>query len=344
MRRLGLVLGLLVAFAGAPSWAQSSFVDSGGRKVELPAHVERVFPAGPPASTILYMIAPEKLLGWTRAPSPQSLAFFPEQYRQLPELGRLTGRGNTVSLEAVVKTNPDLIVDVGTVGPTYVSLADRVSEQVKLPYVLIGGALSESAATFRTLGQVLGVPDRGEAMARYAEATLSEVRSRIEAVPADKRLKVYLARGPRGLETGAAGSINAEALDLAGVDNVAGSNKAGNLSDVSMEQILAWQPDAIVTINRAFYDAVWKDPLWQGVKAVQNKRVYLSPLLPFTWIDEPPSANRLLGLRWLGKVLYPETFPEDLRAETKKFYALFYHREPTDPQIDALLAGSAPPG
>lgn len=341
----GLAALALLTFVALPAWAQTDFTDSAGRRVALPAQIEHVFPAGPPASTIVYMMAPEKLLGWTRAPSPAALAFLPEQYRQLPELGRLTGRGNTVNLETIVKLAPDLIVDVGSTSPTYVSLADRVSAQIKLPYVLIGGALQDAAATFRSLGVALGVPDRGEEMARYAETTLSEISGRIDGMPAERRLKVYLARGPRGLETGAAGSINAEALDLMGVRNVAGDTGSGaNLADISMEQLLAWQPDAIVTIDRSFYDSVWHDPLWQGVKAVRDRRVYLSPLLPFTWIDEPPSANRLLGLRWLGKMLYPDLFPEDLRAETKRFYTLFYHREPTDQQIDALLAGSQPPG
>jgi iron complex transport system substrate-binding protein len=125
------------------------------------------------------------------------------------------------------------------------------------------------------------------------------------------------------------------------VHNVAAESLgAGGLVNVSLEQVLAWQPDAIVTIDRAFYAGVFDDPLWQGVKAVRDRRVYLAPGLPFTWIDSPPSANRLIGLRWLGKVLYPALFPEDLRAETRRFYALFYHQEPSDAQLDELLAGS----
>jgi iron complex transport system substrate-binding protein len=197
------------------------------------------------------------------------------------------------------------------------------------------------------VARLLGVEARGEELARYAEETLGEVRRRSETVPREKRLKVYMARGPRGLETGISGSINVEALDFVAVHNVAGESLgAGGIVNVSLEQVLAWQPDAIVTIDSNFYADVWKDPLWQGVKAVRDGRVYLSPGLPFTWIDSPPSANRLIGVRWLGKVLYPELFPEDLREETRRFYALFYHREPTDAQLDELLAGSeraAPP-
>ena len=149
---------------------------------------------------------------------------------------------------------------------------------------------------------------------------------------------------PNGLETGARGSINIEALDFVAVHDVSAENlAAGGIVVISPEQVLAWQPDAIVTVNRQFFASVWQDPVWRNVKAVRDKRVYLSPDLPFGWIDAPPSANRLIGIRWLAKVLYPALFPADLRAETRRFYALFYHREPTDQQLDELLAGSAPP-
>ncbi len=341
----GAGAGLLLALLAGPAAAERMVTDSSGRRVALPDRVERVFPAGPPASVVVYMLAPEKLLGWTRAISPPERPFLPDRYADLPELGRLTGRGNTVNLETVVAARPDVVVDVGSTAPTFVSLADRVQEQTRVPTLLIDGHLADSARTFRTLGTLMGVAERGEELARYAETTLAEVRRRFDGVPEDRRLKVYMARGPRGLQTGIRGSINVEALDVAGVRNVAAETLGnGGLVNVSMEQVLAWQPDAIVTIDRGFYESVWTDPLWQGVKAVRDRRVYLSPGLPFTWIDSPPAANRLLGLRWLGAVLYPELFPEDLREETRRFYALFYHREPTAQQIDALLAGSRPPG
>jgi iron complex transport system substrate-binding protein len=343
-------LGATAFLAALAAWATTraeaaDFVDAAGRRIELPERVDHVFPAGPPASVIVYMLAPEKLLGWTRAMRPEERAYLPERYADLPELGRLTGRGNTVNLEAVVAARPDLILDVGSTAPTFVSLADRVAAQTHLPYALIGGRLADAAQTFRTVGAMLGVPEAAEVLARYAETTLAEVRRRSESVPPEKRLKLYLARGPRGLQTGIGGSINVEALDFVAVRNVAADALgAGGLVNVSMEQVLAWQPDAIVTIDRGFYDAVWSDPLWQGVKAVKARRVYLSPELPFAWVDSPPSANRLIGVRWLAKVLYPDLFPEDLRVETKRFYALFYHREPTDRQVEQLLAGTHPPG
>jgi len=61
--------------------------------------------------------------------------------------------------------------------------------------------------------------------------------------------------------------------------------------------------------------------------------------VPFGWFDAPPSGNRLIGLWWLGKILYPELFKEDLRELTRDFYEKFYHVKPTGPRIDDVLAG-----
>ncbi len=333
------VTACLCGMIGLAAAAARPVVDSAGRHVEVPDAVHRVWPAGPPAEALIYILAPEKLLGWTHPISADAKAFMTAPAAQLPVLGRLTGRGNTASLEAVVKSAPDLILDIGTVGPTYVSLADRVEAQTHIPYVLIGGSLAETPRLLRSAGAVLGAPGRAETLARYAETTLDAIKARLAGLPEAQRPKVYMARGPRGLETDVEGSINAEVFDFLGARNVvAGGRSAGNLADVSMEQVLAWQPDVIVTIDRNFFRTVWTDPDWQGVKAVRDKRVYLEPLYPFGWVDEPPGANRIIGLRWLAKLLYPRLFPEDLRAETKRFYELFYHQAPTDAQLDQLLA------
>ena len=103
--------------------------------------------------------------------------------------------------------------------------------------------------------------------------------------------------------------------------------------------MLLWNPDVIVTIDQTFAANVRADPLWASVAAVRAGRVHLSPKMPFGWVDFPPSVNRLIGLWWLAKILYPEQFPEDMRTLTRDFYRRFYHVTPSDAQIDRVLAG-----
>ena len=108
---------------------------------------------------------------------------------------------------------------------------------------------------------------------------------------------------------------------------------------VSVEQVLLWNPDVIITIDRDFATNVRSDPVWSAVAAVKVGRVHLSPKLPFGWVDFPPSINRLIGLWWLAKIFYPTEFPEDIRALTRDFYRRFYNVTPSDAQIESVLAG-----
>lgn len=65
------------------------------------------------------------------------------------------------------------------------------------------------------------------------------------------------------------------------------------------------------------------------------------PNVPFGWIDFPPSINRLIGLRWLARILYPDAFPEDLRPIVRDFYTRCYHQTPSEAQLDVLLRPAA---
>ena len=108
------------AFAQAP--AAHAVSDGAGRKVPVPARVQRIFPAGPPAAIQIYTLAPDLLLGWPRANRPEELEFLLPGVGNRPELGRITGRGNTANLETVLSLKPDLIVDSGsTRRPTWSS-------------------------------------------------------------------------------------------------------------------------------------------------------------------------------------------------------------------------------
>jgi len=311
--------------------------DSTGRDLPIPGKVGRVFPAGPPAAILLYTLAPDLLLGWPRANRPEECAYMLPDICMRPEVGRLTGRGNTANLESVLALKPDLILDVGSTAATFVSLAERVQQQTGIPYALLDGRFDATAATYRTLGELTGRQNDAAKLARHADDTIKTTTGRISAIAAPARPRVYYARGPRGLSTGLGGSINVETIEML-AQNVAGASQGG-LANVSIEQVLLWNPDVIITIDQEFAASVRSEPAWSSVKAVRDGRVHLSPKMPFGWVDFPPSVNRLIGLWWLAKILYPDKFSEDIRMLTRDFYTMYYHRTPSDAQIDHALAG-----
>jgi len=335
-----LLLTALAACALAlPALGQTrTITDSAGRVVELPDRVETVFAAGPPAAILLYVMAPDRMLGWPRANREAEREFLAAPYADLPELGTLTGGGGEANLERVLALQPSLILDFGSVRDTYVDLANRVQEQTGIPYLLIDGRFENTPAALRLLGEALGIPERGEALARDAEATFARIDALLAEVPEAERPRAYLARGPDGLESGVVGSINTEILERAGGVNVLGpSDTARGLVQVNFEALLATNPDIIVTWDRQFYDTHRDNPLWSRMPAVREGRVYLSPVLPFGWIDRPPSLNRIIGLDWMAATFYPDRHDIDLRERTREFYRLWYHLDLTEAQLDRLL-------
>ncbi|MCJ2135163.1 iron ABC transporter substrate-binding protein [Methylobacterium sp. J-026] len=340
---LALLLAQFLVLAGAA--AARPFTDAAGRTVELPERIERVLAAGPPASVLLYTLAPDRMVGWVSVPRPEALPYLEPRTRALPAYGRLTGRGGTANVESVLAAKPDLIVDSGGLGPTYASLADRVQAQTGIPYILLDGSFAKIPESYRQLGAALGRQAEADALAAYAEDLTGAVAKAVGSIPEDRRPRVYYARGPRGLETGFSGSINTELVEAAGGRNVAQGGD-GRLGAVSLEQVLAWDPDVIVTLDPGFATGVRTDPLWRDLRAVREGRIYLAPQQPFPWFDAPPGVNRLIGLRWLAGLLHPDLFPQPMAEVVRDFYRRFYHVDLDAAQAAALLdptpAGATP--
>jgi iron complex transport system substrate-binding protein len=322
----------------APRIARAATVtDDAGRTVIVPGAVRRVLPAGPPAAILLYTLAPELLLGWPHANRPEECAYLLPDICARPEVGRLSGRGNTANLETVIALKPDLIVDVGSTRARNVAQAERVQQQTGIPYALLDGGVLSLSTSYEKLGKLAGRMNDGADFGDYCNMTLGVITNRIAFVTRDKRPAVYYARGPHGLTTGLGGASQVELVELL-ARNVAGDTQGG-LIDVTVEQIHTWDPDLIVATDPAFAAGVTSADGWASLRAVRGGRVHLAPRMPFGWIDAPPSGNRLIGLWWLAGLLYPDLFKDDIRELTRDFYTKFYHVTPTDLRIDYVLAG-----
>lgn len=312
-------------------------------RVPAPADVRRVYAAGAPAGVLVYVLAPEKLLGWPFRLRDDARAWLRPDARDLPMLGRLAGRGTTVPVESLLQLQPDLVLDAGTVDATYTSAMERVSAQTGLPCVLIQGRLTEHAQQLRDVGRLLDAAERGDRLAAWADETLQRAAERRATLPLEQRPRVYLGRGVDGLETGLDGSINMEVIEAAGGRNVAAAAGKGSLTRVSLEQLIAWDPEVIVTQDAVFAQRVRTDPLWRSISAVRNRRVYCAPNLPFGWLDGPPGVNRLIGVRWLLTRLHERerdvaAAERELKAHAAEFYRLYYGSEFEPEALDRLLA------
>jgi iron complex transport system substrate-binding protein len=328
-----LLLSLLFA---APVRA-AVFTDSAGRRVMLPDQVERIMPAGPASAVFVYVLVPNKLIGWTNPLSRAQRALLPAKFARLPVIGQLGGPSPTATPADVQRLHPDLIIGYGVLSPPTIALADRIQQKTGVPYILLDDSIQQMPEMLREVGPIVGAGDHGLAVASYAYHAIEALRGQLLISSATDRPLVYYGRGSDGLETGLPGSPAISDVDQAGVINVAAGLGRGGLARVTRGQIFSWNPQIIVAQDRSFYNALLRDLQWRGLAAVRSKRVYLAPADPFGWIDDPPGVNRAIGLYWLSNLFYPDLYQQDLRANAREFYQLYYGVALSDRQLETLI-------
>jgi len=321
MLRYLLLAVSLLSCTDAASAATVS--DATGRSVEVPEHVTRVLPAGPPAAILLAALAPDLMLGRTSPVSDNARALLAPEAARLPQVPRLTGREDVA--DEIAELKPDLILDYGTIAPRYTDLAKATQQRTGIPMVLLDGALTEIPHTFRLLGGTLHREARAETLARFTEALL--------ALPArrDTPPRVLCARGPDGQTVVAPGTDLAETFTRLGWQLIAPPGQ-GPSRHASVDEIRALDPDVLILADPAMRATLDGSAAWQSIRAVREGHAYVAPVLPFGWLDEPPSINRLLGYAWLGG--------SDPRTLAGLFSAVVYGRTLTAPQLDTLVAGA----
>ena len=320
--------------------------DMAGRKVTVPAaeNIESVFSAGPVAAIFLYMVVPDKLLGWNYELNDVEKSIILDKYQDLPNFGM----GDAVNYEAVIAANPTIAINSGKINDAMVSDCDALSESLGIPVVAVDNELNNSAEAFRFMGELLGVEDHAEELAQYAEQVFTDINA-LSDIPEEKKVSVYFGNGEDSLETAPRGSQHAQILDAINAVNVADLELGdGSRVQISAEQLLAWDPDVIVVNGEPKADKsgssaaedILSNPDYASLKAVQDQKVYGTPNAPFSWVDRPAGPNRLIGMRWFSALIYPEYIKCDINEEIHKFFDLFYHVDLSDEQLQNVLKGT----
>ena len=319
------------------------FTDSCAREVELPVNIKKVAPSGSMAQIIVYTAAPEMLAGWSSNPGGMQFDYFPEKYRNLPEFGQFYGGNVSLNMETLIAAAPDVIIDMGDKKPGAADDMDAIQEQTGIPAIFIEATLETYPEAYRVLGELLGAQEQTELIARYIEGVLADAVNANAKLDPSERLTVMFGTGRSGLDCNAKGSIHAAVIDAVGAVNaveVPEVSNAGGGNTVSMEQLLLFDPDVILLSGGGPYETVGDDPLWSGLSAIENGRYYEIPFGPYHFIANPPSVNQIIGIKWLGNLLYPDLYPYDILTEIRVFYKLFWHYELTDDEARSLLANS----
>ena len=317
------------------------FTDSCGRKVELPGNIERIAPSGPLAQIVLYTLCPDKLAGFSGGFSEKQFEYFDRKYASLPVFGHFYG--DTLNFESVMMAKPQVIIDIGepTVSKSVRDDMNNIQEKTGIPTIFVEMEMASMASAYETLGDVTGETEQARKIADYIEKTFSEIKQKADSIPETGRVKVYYGQGD-GLTAVVKGTIHSDVIDIVGGLNVSEVEQSirGGASEISMEQLMLWNPDVVLFAPGSIYDSAGSRAEWKEIRAIKNGKYYQVPEGPYNWMGRPPSVNRVLGVKWLSNLLYPEVFQYDMVKETQEFYKLFYHCDVTEKQVGELLSGS----
>ncbi len=326
--------------------ATKTITDQAGRKVTIPGTINKVYYTSPIGQIMVYVLAPEKMAGWTMELSDNEKKFMAKEYTNLPYLGGMQMNAK-INTEELVKADPDIILNVGPdpINDKTISDSDKLQQQVNIPVVVVDGDIENTEKALTFVGELLGAQEKANEIISYCNKTMDEVVKATKDIPDSEKARVYYAEGPKGLATEPSGSSHAELLDILNMTNVAQveKNAGSGMSSVSLEQVISWNPDIILswsTDRGGAYDMIVNSSDWKTINAVKNNKVYAIPNSPFNWFDRPPSISRFLGLKWLTATLYPDRYKVDMVKETKDFYKLFYHVDITDQDAKDLLKNS----
>lgn len=353
-RLLALVLALVMSLSlfacgqkqqedktddGAQTETTRVFTDSCGREVTVPADIQKIAVSGPLAQMVVFAIAPDKMVGVANAWDESAKAYFDAKYLELPLLGQLYGGKGELNLETLLAAAPDVVIDVGEPKDSMAEDLDALQEQTGIPFVHIDAYLASMDDTYAMLGDLLAMPNEAQGLADYCRYAYDKVKAIADSV---EKVNLLYVTGEEGLNVIARGSYHAEVIDmlcnnLAVVDE---PSSKGTGNEVDMEQILNWNPAAVIFAPGSIYSTVADNENWQTIPAIKDGRYYEVPMGPYNWMGFPPSVQRILGMQWMAKVLYPDAADYDMYETTQTYFQLFYHCDLTAEQYAALTAHS----
>jgi iron complex transport system substrate-binding protein len=349
---------LLASCGGAKAAADSvilgerTITDDAGRELTIPTagKIKSVFFTSALAQVYITSLCPDLLGGTASKFTESQLRFLPDGVEKLPYLGTLNNNGE-IDRESLLTEDIDIMFSISGIGLTAqnISEAKSIQAQTGIPVVLVDGSFDKIPKAFRFLGDILGREERAEELAQYCEKSYKAVHDVVETIPEDERITIYYAEGPEGLQTEPEtsqhmlGFLEGGALDAAVCEETYG----GGMTDVSLEQVLKWDPEVIVAwdtdVRGGAADDIRTNPNWAEIEAVKNGRVYAMPNEPWAWCDRPPGVNRILGIHWIANLLYPDIYDVDMKEIVKEYFKVMYEVDVDDATVLELLGNSYPP-
>ncbi|NLD39068.1 MAG: ABC transporter substrate-binding protein [Desulfatiglans sp.] len=318
-------------------------VDMAGRKVTIPDSIKKAYVPSAYGSYLVYSIDPSILVTF-KGFNGDDKRYMSKALDVIPESDDKSGKNKEQNLKNILEAKPDLVIMWTTKkpSPTQPGRMAETLHQLNLPVVYaVAETFNDYPDIYLFLGNVLGREERAKKLSDYFRKILTDIRNVVDKTSQRKRATVYYAEKDDGLSTECDDSIHVEMLRYTGDTNIHRCHTSSHMGfeKMTLEQIGKYDPDFIIAQSREFYNRVVKekDPAWQEVRAVREGKVHLIPKSPFNWFDRPPSFMRLMGLKWLTNMLYPDEYKIDIIKDSKEFYSLFLGVDLSDDEMKGII-------
>lgn len=241
------------------------------------------------------------------------------------------GKGSNFNMESVIASGAELVI----LPERHQDLVPQF-EAANIPAIVI----LDSTESFETiqqtltlLGMAVGESEKAEEIGAFLSGQLENAQTLLKDTT-EKPSVLFL--GASSALSVAPGSMIQTSLIEAGggVNAVSGVEGLGGFVDVSIEQIIAWNPDVIWFPQYADFtvEDLLNDPAWSSINAIQNKRVYEFPSKYEPW--DQPTAAVALGVDWALHTLHPDLYSfEDLMKNVDEFFTMVYDKTFTAEQL-----------
>ncbi len=241
------------------------------------------------------------------------------------------GKGSNINMESVIASGADLVI----LPERHQDLVPQF-EAVNIPVLVILDSTESFETvkqTLKLLGMAVGENEKAEKINAFIDSQINNAQTLLKDTT-EKPSVLFL--GSSSALSVAPGSMIQTSLIEAGggVNAVSGVEGVGGFVDVSIEQIIAWNPDVIWFPQYSDYTAedLLNDPAWSNISAIQNKRVYEFPSKLEPW--DQPTAAVALGIDWALYNLHPDLYSfEALMKNVDEFYTMVYDKTFTAEQL-----------
>jgi iron complex transport system substrate-binding protein len=245
-----------------------------------------------------------------------------------------------VNIEELARTKPDIVFVSGETGRNHTEAAKL--DACGLSWLAVDfHTMTQQQEAIALIGHAIGASEKAAAYNSYYRDCIARSSQTVAAIPLNNRVRVYQATN-EPTRTFPRNSLPADWIRAAGVINVAAQEPTRLLHgkhQVSIEQIILWNPEVIFVNEPGVATFIKESPKWSAIAAVKNGRVYQLPIGISRW-GHPGSLETPLAILWTAKSVYPDRFRQiDMAREMRRFYMTFFNYVLSEEMIAQILEG-----